>query len=188
MRKVAFRLATRLMLCLVLTGFAWREWGAVGLLAGGLLLALLLPRPLLDLASELRRLLREHLWRDLEGRHYAYRGHRVMVVEDVSHCRWVLAADVRRIVGATATEGALSLTYPNGFRRLGEPEQSYFSDEALLVHLGKESGPKANRFRRWAEREIVFPARRVRERLGIRLDAPELREGGRDGSAGQAAP
>jgi hypothetical protein len=188
MRKLAVGLAIRLTVCLALTWFAWRKLGPGGLLAGGLMLALVLPRPLLDLAGEVHRLLRERRWRDLEGRHYAYHGHRVHVLEDVLRCRWVRAADVREIVGTTASEGALALTYPTGFRRMGEPQQAYFSGEALLVHLGKESGPKANRFRHWAEREIVFPARRVRERLGIRLDAPDFREGDRHGSAGGAAP
>jgi hypothetical protein len=178
MGKLAAGLAIRLMICLALTGFAWRELGAGGLLAGGLMLALLLPRPLLDMAGELGRLLRERRWRELEGRYYVFRGHRVQVLEDVSHCRWILAADVRDIVGNTVSDGALAQTYPNGFRRMGRPEQAHFSDEALLVHLAKESAPKANRFRRWAEREIVFPARRVRERLGIRLDPPDFRDGG----------
>ncbi len=177
MRKLAVGLVIRLMLCLALTGFAWRAWGAGGLLAGGLVLAFLLPRPLLDLAGEVRHWLRERSWRDLEGRHYAYRGHRVHVLEDVSHCRWVLASDVREIVGTATSDGALSLTYPSGFRRMGEPAQAYFSDEALLVHLARVSGSRANHFRHWAEREIVFPARRVRERLGIHLDAPEFVDG-----------
>ena len=74
MRKLAVGLVIRLVLCLTLTGFAWREWGAGSLLAGGLVLALLLPRPLLDLVGELCHWLRERRWRDLEGRHYAYRG------------------------------------------------------------------------------------------------------------------
>ena len=177
MGKIAVRLAIRLMLCLALTGLAWREWGPGGLLAGGLMLALLLPRPLLDLAGELGHWLRERRWRDLEGRHYAYRGHRVQVLEDVSHCRWVRLADVRQIVDTSTSEGALSLSYPDAFRRMGEAQQAYFSAEALLVHLAKESGPEANHFRRWAEREIAFPARRVRERLGIRLDAADPRDG-----------
>ena len=187
MRKLAVGLVIRLVLCMALTGFAWREWGAGGLLAGGLVLALLLPRPLLDLAGELRHWLRERSWRDLEGRHYAYRGQRVHVLEDVSHCRWVLASDVREIVGTATSDSALSLTYPSGFRRMGEPAQAYFSDEALLVHLARVSGPRANQFRHWVEREIVFPARRVRERLGIRLDAPDSVEGDRAG-AGRPAP
>jgi|APFre7841882630_1041343.scaffolds.fasta_scaffold58993_1 hypothetical protein len=177
MRKLAVTLAVRLALCFALTWYAWRELGAGGLLAGGVMIALALPRPLLKLASELRHLLRERIWHDLEGRHYAYRGHRVQVLEDVSHCRWVLASDVRAIVGTTASDGALSLTYPSGFRRVGEPAQPHFSDEALLVHLTKVSGPNATRFRRWVEREIAFPARRRRKRLGIRLDAPDYREG-----------
>jgi prophage antirepressor-like protein len=45
------------------------------------------------------------------------------------------------------------------------------SEEALLAHLRKERAPEAARLRVWVEREIVFPARRERERLGIRLPA-----------------
>ncbi len=173
MRSIVIRLAIRLTLCAGLAWAGWRLMGAIGLLVGGLALGLATARPLLDLASELRHLVRARVWRELEGRHYVYRGHPVQVLEDVSHCRWVLAADVRGIVGATASDGALALSYPHGFRRLGEPAQAYFSDEALLIHLAKAPGAKALRFRHWAEREIAFPARRVRERLGIRLVAPK---------------
>lgn len=176
MGRLAFTLAVRVALCAVLTWLAWRIFGAAGLLAGALL-GLALPRPLLALAGELRRQLRARVWRDLEGRHYAYHGRRVEVLEDVSHCRWVRAADVREIVGFTASEGALALSYPSGFRRLGVPVQAYFSDEALLVHLAKEPGATAIRFKNWVEREISFPARRQRERLGIRLEAPDFDAG-----------
>jgi len=41
------------------------------------------------------------------------------------------------------------------------------------MHLAREADPRASRFRHWVEREIAFPARRVRERLGIRLEAPD---------------
>ena len=173
MSPLALRLAVRLALCAAITWLAWRIAGPGGLLLGALALGLALPKPLLQLASELRHMLRWRVWRDLEGRHYVYRGHPVQVLEDVSHCRWVLAADVRTIAGTTASDGALALTYPNGFRRLGEPAQPHFSDEALLMHLAREADPRASRFRHWVEREIAFPARRVRERLGIRLEAPD---------------
>jgi hypothetical protein len=173
MRALAARLAFRVTLCAGLAWLGWRTMGAVGLLFGGVTLALAIARPLLDLAIEFRDLVRARVWHDLEGRHYAYHGQPILVIEDVSHCRWVRAADVREIVGYTASEGALALTYPGGFRRIGKPAQAYLSDEALLVHLAKESGPEAIRFRHWAEREVSFPARRKRARLGIRLDAPE---------------
>ena len=174
MTRLAIQLALRVVLCLLLGWLAWKTFGPLGLLAGGAALALALPRPLLNLAGELRRMMRARVWRDLEGRHYAFRGRPVQVLEDVSHSRWVCAADVRAISGSTASDGALLLTYPSGFRRLGKPAQGYFSDEALLLHLAKEPGAGALRFRHWVEREISFPARRQRERLGIRLAAPDF--------------
>jgi hypothetical protein len=174
-RTGAIAFAVVLCLCFALWRIALRTpAGAIGVLVGSVLLAFLLARPLLNLAGEFRDMLRARIWRDLEGRHYAYRGHPVQVLEDASHGRWVRAADVREIVGFTASEGALALSYPNGFGPMGEPAQAHFSAEALLVHLGKESGAEAIRFRRWVEREIAFPARRTRERLGIRDEAPEF--------------
>ena len=50
---------------------------------------------------------------------------------------------------------------------MGEPAQPHFSDDALITHLSKERAPEALRFRHWAEREIAFPAQRLREHLGI---------------------
>mgnify|MGYP003300587192 CR=1 FL=1 len=47
--------------------------------------------------------------------------------------------------------------------------------EALLAHLLKERSPEAVRLRVWVEREIVFPARRERERLGIKAAGPDPR-------------
>ena len=66
--------------------------------------------------------------------------------------------------GYTASDGALALTYPNGWTQFGSPPEPYFSDEALLTHLRKESTAEAGRFALWAERTIAFPARRLRER------------------------
>ena len=172
MRAVVIRIAIRLALCALLGWLGWRVLGPGGLLAGGVLLGLALPKPLLDLASELKGHTRERVWRDVEGRHFAYHGRPLHVLHDESHCRWVRAADVRRIVGYTASDGALALTYPNGYRVMGNPPLPHFSDEALIAHLAKEAGPKAIRFKNWAEREISFPARRLRKRYGIRLEAP----------------
>ena len=96
------------------------------------------------------------------------------MLEDDDHRRWVRAADVRKVVGLTASYGALALSYPNGWRSLGKPAEPHFSDEALIAHLAKQGAPEALRFRHWAEREIAFPAQRLRERLGIRPQGPKL--------------
>lgn len=177
MSAILFRIAWRLGLCAAVSWFAGRL-GGMGALIGTLpLVGIVLARPLIDLASELRHQTRAAVWRPLEGRHFVYRGTPVQVLEDDDHRRWVRAADVRAIVGYTASHGALALTYPSGWRTAGKPAEPHFSDEALIAHLKKESAPEALRFRHWAEREIAFPAQRLRERLGIRPQAPDFRLG-----------
>lgn len=165
MPEVLLRLAWRLVLCAAFTALAWAMFRNLGAIAGSAVIyGVLLARPLLDLASELRHGMRAAVWRPVEGRHYVYRGTPVQVIEDEDHTRWVRAADVRTIVGFTAGDAALALTYPDGWRPLGRPPQPHFSDEVLLTHLRKESTAEAGRFLVWAERTITLPARRLRER------------------------
>jgi prophage antirepressor-like protein len=114
-------------------------------------------------------------WRELEGRHYAFKGRTIQVVEDVDGRRWVRLADIRAITGHTASDAALQVTYSTGWRLLGRPPLPHLSDEALLTHIAKERTPEAGRLRQWIEREIVFPARRERERRGIRPAALDVR-------------
>jgi hypothetical protein len=96
----------------------------------------------------------------------------VDVVEDADHHRWLRAADVRRIVGHTASDGALALTYPHGWRPWGHPPQPYWRADALLTHLAKERSDCAVRFARWVQRTVELPGSRVRRRLGVRDAAP----------------
>lgn len=169
MKALAATFAVRIALCAALSWLAWRVGGLYGVCVSLVAWGFALTRPLIDLAIELHGVARVSTWSPLEGRHAVFRGLPVQVLEDIDHVRWIRAADVRRIVGITASDGALSLTYPHGWRAMGRPASAHFSAEALLVHLGKERLPVAVKFRRWVEREIAFPARRQRERLGIRL-------------------
>jgi hypothetical protein len=159
-------LVLRLAGWLVVLGLLWRLIGVFGVLMSLPLLGLLVARTLVDLGIEVHYQVKHAHWRHLEGRHYAFRGNRVSVFEDGQHRRWVRLADVRAIAGFTASDGALAITYRDGVRSLGRPAEPHIADEALLAHLAKERSPDALRLRRWVEREIVFPARRQRERLG----------------------
>ena len=175
MRAVLLALAWRLTACAGLAWLAWRALGVWGLAPALLLLAVLLPHPLLALASELKQKLREQVWKPVEGRYHAYHGTPVQVLTDEQHRRWVRIADVRRITGFTASMAALSLTYPNGFKAMGRPAVPHLADDALVAHLRTESSQVALKFRQWVEREIAFPAQRERERFGIRLEAPDFK-------------
>jgi hypothetical protein len=141
----------------------------------GALAGILLARPLVDLAIEIYQAMRRANWRELEGRHYAYKGQTVHVLQDADYQRWVRLADIRAIVGFTASDAALQVTYPNGWRMLGKPPLPHLSDEALRLHIGKERSPEAAPLRLWIEREIVFPARREREHHGVRLEGLDFR-------------
>jgi len=159
-------IALRLVLCACATALVWRL-GAGPRIASIALYGLLLAKPLIDLASELRHQYRRLHWRDAEGRHYSFRGRAIDVQVDVDHRRWVRLADVRDAAGFTASDATLRVTYPGAWRAWGRPPQPYLREDALVVHLAKERSPAAAKFRHWAEREIAFPARRERERLGI---------------------
>jgi hypothetical protein len=168
-------IALRVAACAIAAWIAWRMFGTAGLVFVAPLVGLAFARPLVDLAAAASRAMHRAHWRDVEGRHHAFGGRPVSVLEDADGQRWIRLGDVRAIVGFTASDGTLAVTYPDGLRRMGRPVEPYIGAEALLVHLGKEHGPKAIRLRTWVEREIAFPARRERERQGNRASSAERR-------------
>jgi hypothetical protein len=180
-------IAIRLLLCGVVTWAAWRYAGLTSAVVTVVLYAIALPKPLIDLASELRHQYRRAHWRDREGRHYVYHEMPLSVHEDVEHRRWIGLAGVRAIVGFTASDSALSRTYPDGWGQFGRPPEPHLRDDALIAHLMKERSSTALKFRHWVEREIAFPARRRRERYGIRT-LPAGEHDARDRAATAAAP
>ena len=179
-------IAIRLLLCGIVTWVAWRYSGLTSAVVTVVLYAIALPKPLIDLASELRHQYRRAHWRDREGRHYVYHGMPLSVHEDVEHRRWVGLVGVRAIVGFTASDSALSRTYPDGWGLFGRPPEPHLRDDALIAHLMKERSATALKFRHWVEREIAFPARRQRERYGIRTLQANRRD--LDDPAAIAAP
>ncbi|MEO6745001.1 MAG: hypothetical protein ABIS28_04000 [Caldimonas sp.] len=171
MIAVLSTLAIRLALCGLVTYVAFRFGGLTTAVPTVVLYAIALPKPLLDLASELRHGVRRAHWRDREGRHYVYHGMPLTVHEDVDHRRWVGLVGVRAIVGFTASDATLRVAYPDAWQMLGRPAAACLRDDALIAHLKTERAPAALKFRHWVEREIAFPARRQRDLLGIRTEA-----------------
>jgi hypothetical protein len=168
-------IAIRLALCAAAAWALWRLGFGTGVLFMAAVVGIVLARPLLDLTIAVWHGMRHANWRELEGRHFAFKGRSVRVVEDADHQRWVRLADIRAIAGFTASDASLQITYPGGWGMRGRPREAYLSDEALLAHITKERSPEALRLRRWIEREIVFPARRQRERYGIKLETLDFR-------------
>ena len=171
MTEILATIAIRLALCAAATWGLWRLGFGAGLLFMAGVVGIVLARPLMELTIAIWHEMRRANWRELEGRHFVFRGRPIRVVEDARHQRWVRLADVRAVAGITTSETALKIAYAGGCSLSGRPPELYLSDEALLAHLSKERSPATARLRRWVEREIVFPARRLRERHGIKPDS-----------------
>jgi len=175
--RVVASIALRLAGCFAVAWAAKRWLGNVALVTVLPIFGIALAKPIIELASEIGQAMKRAHWRDVEGQHFAFRGQPIDVVCDADKRRWVRLADIRGIAGFTASDGALELTYPSGTQRFGKAAELRLSDEALLAHLRKERSPDAIRLATWVEREIVFPARRERERLGIRAEAVDFGPG-----------
>ena len=144
----------------------WR-WGPFVMVWTAPLLAAAVCVPIMNLVANLRHRVRETTWLPVHGQHYVYKGVTIQVLEDEEHRRWVSLADARKVVGVTASERSLAVTYPGRCEHFGKAGV-YLRDDALVEHLGKENDPGALRFRTWAERTIALPGRKVRSNLGIR--------------------
>lgn len=158
-----------LQIAVILGGYAWlgHYLGVFAIVWSSPLFAALLARPLMALASTVRRLIREYVWRPVHGKHYVFRDVRVRVLEDDGRFRWVCLADVRRVVPSVAGDRALELTYPDLFRTMGKPAQSYLRDDALVLHLSKQGNLTSFKFRTWVERAVVSPGQKARSNLAI---------------------
>ena len=163
----------QIVLCLLAYALLAYHFGKFLALWTSPLLGAAIARPLMALASSIRRKAREHIWLPVHGQHYVFRGTTIHVLEDDDHCRWIRLADVRKVVGSTASERALAAVYPGRLKIMGTPAQAHLRDDALIAHLGKENQPTALRFRIWVERNVALPGRRVRRSLGIVVDAAE---------------
>ena len=165
--------SVQIALCLAIYALLAYEFGKFAAVWTSPLLGAAIARPLMALASSIRRKAREHIWLPVHGQHYVFRGTTIHVLEDDDHCRWIRLADVRKVVGSTASERALAAVYPGRLKIMGTPAQAHLRDDALIAHLGKENQPTALRFRTWLERNVALPGRRIRRDFGIRVDMPD---------------
>ncbi len=176
MKKVLLRGFLITLACCAFSAAAWYFINIYAMVISLPIFGIALSRVIIDFVAEMRISARDAALAHLDGVYFSYRGTGLQVLEDEEHCRWVPTNEVRRIVGSAAPDRLLALTYPTGFSAMGEPEQGHLRDDALMAYLAKEPSMPAIKFKNWAERNIAFPARKQRERLGIRLAEPTAKE------------
>jgi hypothetical protein len=181
MRALLITLAIRLLVCAALAYVLWRWRGESGLVWAALPLALALPRPLIDLVGEFKLLAHRRALAGVQGRHFQHRGIALDIAEDERHHRWIKVSDVRKLIPSLPREAVLREQFPQGLSGDAQTHDERIHADALLAYLEKSTDAVSLKFRHWLRREVVFPATRVRERLGIRDEVPAA--GRRSGTA-----
>ncbi len=174
MGRTLLGMAFRLALCALPAWFFLKTGFHAGLPFVGALAGILLAKPLIDLASDLRHEMRRAAYRDVQGRHYAWHGRPVRVAEDEHGQRWVRVDDLRAAGATTASDVTLRAAYGSGCRV--HAQALHLGEDALLEHLAKSPAPNAAPVREWARRNIVMPARQGREHRGQEPPPPLVAE------------
>ena len=82
------------------------------------------------------------------------------------------ARDALRGIADSAEEEVLRAQFPQGLRDDAAGRGPRIHADALLAYLARSTEADAIRFRNWLQREVVFPAAKIRQRLGIRDAVP----------------
>lgn len=131
-------------------------------------------RPLMDLAGAAWHRLRVQADASVTGLHFRFRGRTVLIQEDLDHWRWVPVDALRRLGGVEVGDATLRTTYPDHLETLGRPPALHLREDAALLHLARQPGEAPHRLRLWLDKEVHQPARRLRQRHGVRDDRPRL--------------
>lgn len=156
------RILFRLLLCSAVTYLVWRKFGTVAFALSAPLFGVALARPIIELAGEFVLSAKQAALADLQGSHYAYHGFRLGISEDEHPYRWISVRDVRKVIPSLPRDTVLRAQFPQDLRHDPDLQGERIRAEALLAYLHKATEAESIRFRNWLEREVVFPAARMR--------------------------
>ena len=157
----AVNVLLRLLACTAASYAAWRFWGPSGLVFSAPLFGLALARPIMEGLISGYAGLRGSVYRDVSGRHFAYRGRSLDVRMDEAGFQWLRLSDVRRLLPNLPRDDSLAQALGPACVTL-QPTPPRIQAEALHAYLAKASAPDSVKFRTWIERTIMLPAAKAR--------------------------
>lgn len=154
----------RLLACCTATYVAWRSLGSSGIAWCAPLFGIALATPIFDGVTSSLAWLRALAYRDVEGRHYAFKGKSINVTEDEDGRMWLRLSDVRKVLPWLSSDEALR-------RDLGADLAQFLPDRAVRVeatgfatYLERAALADSIRFKVWIKRTVVFPSKRRKSR------------------------
>jgi hypothetical protein len=153
-------IALRLLACCTVAYFAWSALGPQGLLWCAPLFGIALARPMFDAISSGLAWLRALAYRDVEGRHYAFKGVSISVAEDDEGHQWLRLSDVRKVLPWLARDESLRQILGAHLGTVQPDRATRVQAEAFLAYLARRTSPDAVPFMLWIERTVVYPSKR----------------------------
>ncbi|MFN0182497.1 MAG: hypothetical protein ACKVQR_01645 [Aquabacterium sp.] len=147
-----------LALSALLTWLVWRWLGPIAFAICAPLFGIVLARGLIDGASWLRHAGHRRALRDVEGRHYAFHGHAIDILEDDEGPRWLRHADVAKIVPGLMAPAVMARLHPDGVRDAQRPARARVRADVLDQLLLRSTQATTLKFRHWLQREVIFPS------------------------------
>ncbi|MGM9479825.1 hypothetical protein ACS5PN_01370 [Roseateles sp. NT4] len=165
----------KLVVCGAATALLWWASGWAGLLVALMLWGRAFASDLFALGETLGRHLKALAFRPVQGRFYAFKGHRIRVLDDeLLPQRWIALEDLATALGAPLPAAVLRRRQPEALRELRDG--SYALDEFVMAWLRDQRNDRAVRLAHWVEREVWFPARGRKasyaQKKGASEDAP----------------
>jgi hypothetical protein len=166
------RLARAALVALVLTTIlGWvflKGWGPIKAALLAALFFVCLAAALwygLGKLGDLHAAAREKLGAHDDGRHHAFAGVTLQVEDDGRHV-WLDAPGLRRVLGLKETDDVTAARTPGTWRRGGDGRTWLRVDAVIeyIAHMPGRNEPRAQKLRRYLERDVLYPAQERRRR------------------------
>jgi hypothetical protein len=166
-----FSVAVRIALATAAPTIGWWVMGPSGLVFAAPVMALLLARTILTLASGAKRTAKALAIRSVEGDFYAFRNIPVSVWQDEREQRWLAVASVRAVLTSFPREEVIGRLFPSGVVVVPRGFGPAVRADELIAFLAKSQQADAAKFRNWVQREVYLPSGSAR-RAGAAPTAP----------------
>jgi hypothetical protein len=153
-------LALRLLGCLSVTYLAWFALGPTGLVWCAPLYGIAFAAPILDGTTGALQRLRALAYRDVQGRHFAFKGVSISVAEDDEGRKWLRLSDVRKLLPWLVGDEPLRRVLSAGVGQVLPDRAMRVEAEAFVAYLERAASADSIRFKTWVERTVVFPSKR----------------------------
>lgn len=164
MPRLLLTIVIRVLLCAGVTWVMWHWLELSAVVVAAPLLGVALARPIIDLVAESHHANKTLALQSLQGRHFSHRGYRLDIAEDDDEQRWLLLADVRKVVAGLPRDEVLQRQFGDRTTVMPPDDGLRIRADALADYLLKSTDAASLKFKIWLDREVLGGKRNPRLR------------------------